>query len=71
MVTPSSPTASPRWQVRSVSVRVRDGPRRLQAAYRLLLEPGFGSSTTDGARDAVVPPMESRHADRSVRPRFD
>lgn len=71
MATPSSPTPAPRWQVRSVSVRVRDGPRRLHAAYRLLLEPGCGSSTTGGASVAVVPHTEVRHADRSVRPRLD
>jgi hypothetical protein len=29
----------PHWQIKSVRVRVREGPERLRQAYRLLLQP--------------------------------
>ncbi len=32
-----APTPSGRWTIRSIVVRVRDGPQRLDHAYRLLL----------------------------------
>ncbi len=29
----------PHWQIKSVRVRVREGPERLRKAYRILLKP--------------------------------
>ncbi len=29
----------PHWQIKSVRVRVREGPERLRKAYRILLQP--------------------------------
>jgi hypothetical protein len=37
MSTGQRPTAAPTWTIRSVSVRTRDGPERLDQAYRRLL----------------------------------
>jgi len=33
------PTAAPTWTIRSVSLRTRDGPERLDQVYRRLLAP--------------------------------
>jgi hypothetical protein len=37
MATGQPPVAAPMWTIRSVSVRTRDGPERLDQAYRRLL----------------------------------
>ena len=37
MSTRQHPTAAPTWTIRSVSVRTRDGPERLDQVYRRLL----------------------------------
>ncbi len=39
------------WSVHSVVVRVRDGPERVRAAYRLLLD--AGSMSADGCASLV------------------
>jgi len=49
------------WRVHSVVVRVRDGPERVRAAYRLLLD--AGSLSADGAASPV---MEMRDAGRDL-----
>jgi hypothetical protein len=55
----------PEWQICSVFVRHRDGPRRLEQAIRLLLEPAQPSEAS--------PPPEGRsnHARSHLRPRLD
>ena len=51
-----SRTGQPLWSVCSVAVRVRDGPERVRAAYRLLLD--GGSFSAYGATRADVPSSE-------------
>lgn len=54
------------WSVHSVVVRVRDGPERVRAAYRLLLDPV--SSNADG----VALPVEGvPDASRYLHARVD
>jgi hypothetical protein len=53
------------WSVHSVVVRVRDGPERVRAAYRLLLD--VGSVSTDGP----LPAEEMLDAGRDLRARVD
>jgi hypothetical protein len=38
MPTGPRPTAAPTWAIRSIPVRTRDGPERLDQAYRRLLD---------------------------------
>ena len=71
MVTPASPPPSARWPVLSVSVRVRDGPRRLEAAYRRLLEPVPSPPTLADGSDAAGLATEVDHASRHLRPGLD
>ena len=55
----------PQWQIVSTYVRQRDGPRRVEQAFRLLLDPG---------RSPEAPtPTERRsdHARIHLRPRLD
>jgi hypothetical protein len=55
----------PEWQILSTYVRHRDGPRRLEQAFRLLLGPARppeGTTPTEGSFD---------HARRHLRPRLD
>jgi hypothetical protein len=62
---PRSDSPRPPWQVLSTFVRHRDGPRRLEQAFRLLLGP---------ARLSEAPnPTEGRsdHACSDLRPRLD
>jgi hypothetical protein len=62
---------STRWQVVSLSVKVRDGPRRLQAAYRLLLAPCPQPAACGGTLAPLAPDQEDCHARRAVCPRLD
>lgn len=60
---PSAP--APDWHVRSIYVRHRDGPRRLEQAFRLLLGPARppqAATFTDGRTD---------HANSHLCPRLD
>jgi hypothetical protein len=54
------------WTVHSVVVRVRDGPDRVRAAYRLLLE--GRSSSADGV---TAPRVELPDAGRDLHARLD
>ena len=54
------------WTVHSVVVRVRDGPERVRAAYRLLLE--AGSLRADGP---AAPAVELLDAGRDLHARVD
>ena len=55
----------PEWQILSTYVRHRDGPRRLEQAFRLLLgEPPSPDGTTLSERS-------SDHARSNLRPRLD
>jgi hypothetical protein len=64
---PDHPAASPhrQWQVVSTYVRHRDGPRRVEQAFRLLLGPARPSE--------ALHPTEGRsgHACSDLRPRLD
>ena len=54
------------WSVHSVVVRVRDGPERVRAAYRLLLEAGLMSA------DGCASPVEGvPDAGRDLHARVD
>jgi hypothetical protein len=55
------------WTVHSVVVRVRDGPERVRAAYRLLLD--VGSLSGDGAWAPVI--KELPDAGRDLHTRVD
>ena len=48
------PQTAPTWTVRSVSVRTRDGPLRLNQAYRRLLDPPPAPSRP-GSPDPATP----------------
>ena len=55
----------PEWQILSTYVRHRDGPRRLEQAFRLLLgapPPADGLTPAEGRTD---------HACSDLRPRLD
>ena len=55
----------PEWQILSTFVRHRDGPRRLEQAFRLLLGPARppeAATPTEGRSD---------HARSDLRPRLD
>ena len=54
------------WTVHSVVVRVRDGPDRIRAAYRLLLD--AGSLSADGRTSTVE---ELLDAGRDLHARVD
>jgi hypothetical protein len=55
----------PEWQVLSTHVRHRDGPRRLEQAFRLLLGPAGPPAT------ATFTEGRSDHACSDLRPRLD
>jgi hypothetical protein len=57
------------WQVVSVTVRARDGPQRVQAVYRLLVQAGPCPVGPGGARD--VDGEEAPDAGRHLRARLD
>jgi hypothetical protein len=62
-----TPADSPRpqWQVLSTCIRHRDGPRRVEQAFRLLLG-------TARPPEAFNPPEgRSDHASSDLRPRLD
>lgn len=70
--TPSAPPS--RWTIQSVAVRARDGPQRLDQAYRLLLAdpaaipgPAATHSPTADERDGKEP----CYACRDLCPRLD
>jgi hypothetical protein len=55
----------PQWQILSTFVRHRDGPRRLEQAFRILLSPARppeATTPTEGSSD---------HARSDLRPRLD
>ena len=60
----------PQWSVYSVAVRVRDGPERVRAAYRLLLD-GGSVGAIGGADRAVVPSSELLDAGGDLHTRVD
>jgi hypothetical protein len=62
------------WRIRSVSVRARDGPQRLDQFYRLLVvEPEASAAThhRPPGPAAAVEEQEEAHARRRLRPRVD
>jgi hypothetical protein len=65
MSQPLSEPPDPRWHVLSTHVRPRDGARRLEQAFRLLLGPApppEAPAPTEGGSD---------HARSDLRPRLD
>ena len=60
-----SDSRRPQWQIVSTYVRHRDGPRRLEQAFRILLSPA-------GPPQAPTPTEgRSDHACSDLRPRLD
>lgn len=62
---PLSNSQRPQWQIRSTYVRLRDGPHRVEQAFRILL---------DHAVPSEAPPLldgSSDHACSDLRPRLD
>lgn len=57
-------TAAPAWTIRAVTVRTRDGPERLDQAYRLLL------NTSRSERPPVGPDSPCGTSDPSRVPDF-
>ena len=51
------PTVPRTWTIRSISVRTRDGPERLEQVYRRLLE----DPQEPARRDAPPPPTALPH----------
>jgi hypothetical protein len=51
------PTVATTWTIRSISVRTRDGPERLEQVYRRLLE----DPQEPARRDAPPPPTALPH----------
>ena len=66
--------APTQWGIRSVSVRARDGPQRLEQVYQLLVvepvAPAAGGVPPPGA-PAVLEEQEGAYARRHLRPRVD
>ena len=60
-----------RWRIRSVTAKARDAPRRLRAAYRLLLEAHPDPPESAAYTQAPLWPLEDRDAGRDLRPRLD
>jgi hypothetical protein len=55
----------PEWRILSTPVRTRDGPRRLEQAFQLLLGPA-------GPPEGTIPVEgNSDHASSDLRPRLD
>lgn len=69
MAEPKQVLAAPRWSVRSVAVRCRDGPDRLLTVYRLLLAATPNGSPVRG--DASQTSEEVPHASSDLRSRLD
>lgn len=73
---PPPPPAAPPvlWTIQSVAVRARDGPQRLDHAYRLLLD---APTATHRPADTPSRPADERdgkepcHARRDLCPRLD
>jgi hypothetical protein len=62
------------WGIRSVSVRARDGPQRLDQIYRLLVvEPAASAAAQHRPPGpaTVLEEQEGAHARRRLRPRVD
>ena len=61
------------WGIRSVSVRARDGPQRLDRIYRLLvMDPEYPAAPHGPpAPEAGLEEQEEAHARRHLRPRVD
>jgi hypothetical protein len=49
------PTAASTWTIRSVSLRTRDGPERLDQVYRRLLAPPLDTSRAESDTRSVIP----------------
>jgi len=50
------PSAAPTWTIRSISMRTRDGPERLDQAYRrLLTHPPPDTTLADPDTPSVIP----------------
>jgi len=62
---PSGPpqSAAPAWTIRAVAVRTRDGPERLDQAYRLLLNAAHRDRPSAGLDDPSRAPAPSDVAD--------
>ena len=54
-----------RWRIQSIVVRARDGPERLHAVYRLLLEPDRSAPDHAAAGES----QEAADASCDLRPR--
>lgn len=60
------PKVAPAWTIRSVALRTRDGPERLDQAYRRLLAPE-PPDRQPAAPDAPAPTTVSEHTRSSRR----
>ncbi len=55
MVTGPRPTAAPTWTIRSIPVRTRDGPERLDQAYRLLSDTPHDRPPDESHSQSTIP----------------
>ena len=60
MPTGPRPTAAPVWAIRSIPVRTRDGPERLDQAYRRLLSDTPHDTPPDGPHGPSATPVPGR-----------
>ncbi len=63
MATAPRLTAAPTWTIRSIPVRTRDGPERLDQAYRRLLSDTPHDRPPDGPLSPATTPVPSRVPD--------
>ena len=60
MATGQRPEAAPTWTIRSVALRTRDGPERLDRAYRRLLAAEPPDTRPTGPGTPSAPPAPGR-----------
>ena len=63
MATGPRPTAAPTWSIRSIPVRTRDGPERLDRAYRRLLSDASHHGPSAGPPGPSATPDPGRGPD--------
>jgi hypothetical protein len=63
MATGPRPEATPTWTIRSIPVRTRDGPERLDQAYRRLLRDAPHDRPLDERHGPPPAPAPSRAPD--------